>query len=84
MPQMDGFEFAAAVRRHPEWRTIPIVVVTAQDLTNEERKRLNGHVDSILRKSADSRQSILAQVRDLLAGSHAARKPHELPEMATT
>ena len=84
MPQMDGFEFAAAVRHHPEWRSIPIVVVTAQDLTNEERKRLNGNVDSIVRKSADSRESILAQVRDLLAVSHARRVTHELPEMVTT
>jgi signal transduction histidine kinase/CheY-like chemotaxis protein len=84
MPQMDGFEFAAAVRRHPEWRTIPIVVVTAQDLTKEERKRLNGNVDSIVRKSADSRESLLAQVRDLLAVSHARRMPHELAEVATT
>jgi signal transduction histidine kinase/CheY-like chemotaxis protein len=84
MPHMDGFEFAAAVRRHPEWRSIPIVVVTAQDLTNEDRKRLNGNVDSIVRKSADSRESILAQVRDLLAGSHARRIPHELPELAAT
>ena len=37
MPEMDGFAFAAEVRRHPEWRSIPIVVVTAQDLTNDDR-----------------------------------------------
>jgi CheY-like chemotaxis protein len=84
MPHMNGFEFAAAVRRHPEWRSIPIVVVTAQDLTKEDRKRLNGNVDSIVRKSADSHESILAQVRDLLAGSHARRISHELAEVATT
>jgi CheY-like chemotaxis protein len=83
MPEMDGFEFAAEVRRHPEWRTIPIVVVTAQDLTKEERKRLNGNVDSIVRRSADSRESILAQVRDLLARSHATRVHQQHPEMVT-
>ena len=33
MPEMDGFEFAARVRQHPEWRSIPIVVLTANDLT---------------------------------------------------
>src|SRR5207237_1352772 len=43
MPVMDGFEFAEAVRIHPEWRTIPIVVVTAADLTSQERHRLNGY-----------------------------------------
>ncbi|HEV7239226.1 MAG TPA: response regulator [Thermoanaerobaculia bacterium] len=83
MPQMDGFELAAEVRRHPEWRTIPIVVVTAQDLTSDDRKRLNGNVDSIVRKNGDSRESLLAQVRDLLAGSHATRMPREQPEMVT-
>jgi signal transduction histidine kinase/CheY-like chemotaxis protein len=66
MPEMDGFEFAERVRRHPEWRSIPIVVLTAMDLTNEDRQRLNGYVESIIRKAADSRESLLNQVRDLL------------------
>jgi signal transduction histidine kinase/DNA-binding response OmpR family regulator len=71
MPEMDGFAFAAEVGRHREWRSIPIVVVTAQDLTNDDRRRLNGHVETILRKHGDSRESLLGQVRDLLAGSGA-------------
>jgi signal transduction histidine kinase/DNA-binding response OmpR family regulator len=73
MPEMDGFAFAAEVRRHPEWRSIPIVVVTAQDLTNEERRRLNGNVETVLQKHGDSRDALLVQVRDLLAGSNATR-----------
>ena len=73
MPEMDGFAFAAEVGRRPEWRSIPIVVLTSQDLSNEDRRRLNGHVETILRKVGDSRESLLEQVRDLLAGSRAAR-----------
>ena len=73
MPEMDGFAFAAEVGRRPEWRSIPIVVVTSMDLTSEDRRRLSGHVETILRKHGDSRESLLAQVRDLLAGSKAAR-----------
>jgi CheY-like chemotaxis protein len=83
MPEMDGFEFAAEVRRHPEWRSIPIVVITAQDLTKEDRQRLNGHVEKILRKDGDSRESLLEQVRDLLAGSNATRAPRERVEALT-
>ena len=79
MPEMDGFAFAAEVGRRPEWRTIPIVVVTAQDLTAEDRRRLSGHVERILRKHGESREALLEQVRDLLAGSNAAR----LPEVVT-
>ena len=73
MPEMDGFAFAAEVKMHPEWRSIPIVVVTAQDLTSEDRRRLNGHVETILRKHGDSRDALLEQVRDLLAGSNVSR-----------
>jgi CheY-like chemotaxis protein len=73
MPEMDGFEFAAEVRRHAEWRSIPIVVVTSADLTNDDRRRLNGNVEKILRKDGDSRDTLLEQVRDLLAESKAPR-----------
>ena len=79
MPEMDGFAFAAEVGRRPEWRSIPIVVVTSMDITSEDRRRLNGHVETILRKHGDSRESLLAQVRDLLAGSKAARVTVEQP-----
>jgi len=83
MPEMDGFEFAAEVRRHDEWRSIPIVVVTAQDLTNDERHRLNGNVETIVRKNGASMESLLTQVRDLLAVSHATRLPQARPEVVT-
>jgi CheY-like chemotaxis protein len=83
MPEMDGFAFAAEVGRRPEWRSIPIVVLTSLDLTREDRARLNGHVETILRKHGDSRESLLEQVRDLLAGSKAARVPVGQPVEVT-
>ncbi len=73
MPEMDGFAFAAEVRRHPEWRSIPIVVVTSKDLTSEDRRKLNGNVEHIVQKQGDSPELLLEQVRDLLADSHATR-----------
>jgi signal transduction histidine kinase/CheY-like chemotaxis protein len=66
MPEMDGFEFADRVRRHPQWGSIPIVVVTAHDLTDEERRRLSGYVETILQKAGDSHEMLLRQVRDRL------------------
>ena len=51
MPQMDGFEFLDEMRARAEWRDIPVVVVTAKDLTDEERNRLNGGVERIIQKS---------------------------------
>ncbi len=79
MPEMDGFAFAAEVRRHPEWRSIPIVVLTAQDLTKDDRRRLNGNVESILQRG-DSRETLMEHVRDLLAESHAVRAPQTAEE----
>lgn len=73
MPEMDGFAFAAEVRRHEEWRSIPIIVVTAQDLNGDDRKRLNGNVETIIRKSGESGEALLEQVRDILAASPATR-----------
>jgi CheY-like chemotaxis protein/anti-sigma regulatory factor (Ser/Thr protein kinase) len=66
MPEMDGFEFADRVRRRPEWHLIPIVVLTAHDLSGDERRRLNGYVEMILQKPGDSHEELLHQVRDLL------------------
>jgi len=83
MPEMDGFEFAVEVRQHAEWRSIPIVVVTAQDLTNDDRRRLNGHVETILQKQGDSLEALLAHVRDLLSVSTAIRVPREHAETST-
>jgi CheY-like chemotaxis protein len=69
MPEMDGFEFVAEFRRHEAWRAIPIVVVTAKDLSHEDRQRLNGYVERILQKGAYGREQLLAEVRELVAAS---------------
>ena len=52
MPEMDGFEFLVEMRGRAEWRDIPVLVVTAKDLTAEERSRLNGDVARVLNQMA--------------------------------
>jgi len=66
MPVMDGFEFAEKMRAHPEWCTIPIVVVTAAELTFAQRHRLNGFVETILLKEGASGDDLLKMVRKAL------------------
>ncbi len=68
MPEIDGFEFLDELRKRPEWRNIPVVVVTAKDLTEEERRRLNGGVERILQKDAPTRDEMLREVSATLAG----------------
>ena len=50
MPEMDGFEFLDRVRGNPNWRTIPVVVMTAKTLTQADRDRLNGRVMAVLER----------------------------------
>ena len=66
MPEMDGFQVVEALREREAWRPIPIVVVTAKDLTTEDHLRLNGYVEKILQKGAYSREALLAEIRDLV------------------
>jgi signal transduction histidine kinase/CheY-like chemotaxis protein len=66
MPEMDGFQVVEALRAREAWRSIPIVVITAKDLTVEDHLRLNGYVEKILQKGAYSREALLAEIRDLV------------------
>jgi len=65
MPEMDGFEFVAEMRRHAEWKGIPVVVVTARDITHEDRVRLDGQVKKIFQKGALSREELAREIRTM-------------------
>ncbi len=67
MPVMDGFTFLDEMRRRPEWRDIPVVVVTAKSLSAEEQAHLDGHVERVLQKGAYDREALLREVRQLVA-----------------
>jgi signal transduction histidine kinase/CheY-like chemotaxis protein/ligand-binding sensor domain-containing protein len=66
MPEMDGFGFMQELRKHAECAQVPVVVITAKDLTEEDRRRLSGDVARILGKDATSREQLVAEVRQLL------------------
>jgi signal transduction histidine kinase/CheY-like chemotaxis protein/HAMP domain-containing protein len=63
MPEMDGFEFLAKLRECGEWGSIPVIIVTAADLTGEQRRRLQGGVEHILQKTAYGQDELLAEIR---------------------
>ena len=64
MPEMDGFELVEAMRMNEDWRPIPVIVVTAEELTAEDRQRLDDGVAMILEKSAHGPEELLAQIRE--------------------
>ena len=52
LPYVDGFETLDRLKADPQMRDVPVVVVTAKDLTTEERRRLSGQVQSLLQKGS--------------------------------
>lgn len=67
LPEMDGFAFLAALRQNDAWRSIPVVVLTGKDLTEQDYLHLQGNVTVVLQKGAYSPQELLREVRNLLA-----------------
>ncbi len=65
MPKMDGYEFISCLRRQKQQRKIPIVVLTAKDVTLADKQQLS-EVHAIFQKGAYHREELLAELRDLL------------------
>jgi signal transduction histidine kinase/DNA-binding response OmpR family regulator len=63
MPQMDGFSFVAELRQTPEWSDIPVVVITAKDLTEEEQRKLGEHAERVLRKGTYGKEALLREIQ---------------------
>ena len=67
MPVMDGFDFLTELRARPEWQHIPVIVITAKDLTAEDRDRLAGKVEDVLEKNACTRDQLLERISEAVA-----------------
>ncbi len=76
MPEVDGFRFAEELNRHESWRTIPILVLTAKDLSDRERRLLHGHAFRVLEKGSASRRELQDLIR-LEVGAHVRRRATE-------
>ena len=62
MPDMDGFEVVNGLRAKENTRDIPIMIVTAKDLTGEELDALGESTAAIVRKASFSRESFMSEV----------------------
>jgi CheY-like chemotaxis protein/nitrogen-specific signal transduction histidine kinase len=75
MPEMDGFEFVEHLRANELTQSIPVLVVTAKDITPQDRQRLSGGVQNILQKASASPADVVAQTRELLTARIRAALP---------
>lgn len=62
MPGMGGFELLEKIHENPAWSAIPIIVITAKSLGEEEHDYLLSHVTSILPKDELSSKQVLKQL----------------------
>jgi CheY-like chemotaxis protein len=65
MPEMSGFEVAAALQARPETEHVPVIVLTAHDLKPDERARLSGKIDGLVRKGPRTPARLAAAIREL-------------------
>jgi len=78
MPGMDGFQLVAEMQQHEALREIPVLVLTAKNLTREDQDRLTGPpVQQVLQKGACSREDLLRAVRALAMRS-VTRNEHDM------
>ena len=71
MPEMDGFTFLDHMQKQEQYADIPVIVITAKELNQDDRSQLKGSVHRILQKGAYSQRELLQRVRDLLT-THAS------------
>ncbi len=80
MPRMNGYQFVTELHKHDDWRSIPIIVVTAKDMSTEERIALDGYVEKVLPKHALTQDSLLGEIQDLIAACvHAKQAAQNKP-----
>lgn len=66
MPEIDGFGVLQKLQTKPETVDIPVIVVTAKELTSDEKKLLEGRVKSLLQKGDFMNDQLEDEIRSLL------------------
>jgi threonine synthase len=67
MPGIDGFGLVEELKLDPRTHSIPVVVVSAKDITPDERKRLNGHIEAVYQKGTYPPRKFVDQVIQVIA-----------------
>jgi len=66
MPEMDGFEFVETLRSHEQWQSIPVIILTAIELSKKQRAILSNHVETILFKTDIEPAAMLGKLRNVI------------------
>ncbi len=75
MPGVDGFTVIERLKANPAWSNIPVLVVTAKDLTPADRARLQGGVESVVQKSGRTLEQVVEELSAVLGDSLSGEAP---------
>ena len=70
MPEIDGFMVVETLKNDEKTRQIPIIIVSAKELTPADHQRLTGQVEVLLRKGIFTENELLEDVSQALERSH--------------
>jgi CheY-like chemotaxis protein len=67
MPDLNGFDVVEALRAEDATRSIPIMVLTAKELTEDDKRALNGQVAAIFQRNSVAGTELIAWLRGIVA-----------------
>ncbi len=76
MPEMGGFEFVTFLRRMEDFQDVPVVVMSAKDISGDDKQLLTHSVQGILQKGSCSREELVAEIRELLTVAYSGSFVH--------
>ncbi len=67
MPEMNGFELLRQIRQNPLWKMIPVIIVTAKDLTANDRLELSNTAQGIYQKGNIDHKLLLSEIDEFIS-----------------
>lgn len=84
MPEMNGFEFIEKVREQPDYAHIPIVVLSAKELSQKERFELENHCQCLMSKADIQKKQLISQLTEIVnQNGFKAKSPREVHSATT-
>jgi CheY-like chemotaxis protein len=78
----EGLELIEEIRRHPEWRSVPLIALAEGELSRDEVERLRGQVRRIVWSETDVPNELTAELRRIAAGRAVPANPAKTPKAA--
>lgn len=66
MPEVDGFMVLEEIKKREETRDVPVIILTAKDITDEDKKRLNGSIEGLITKGLLAQDEILKDLKNIV------------------